>query len=335
MDDSLPALVTVERIHTLRLPRAFGRTRGSLEIWDAAKIGADLSRCGRTGSPTRVIETFENPRGLRTCTFIKSDQASALIERKRRERPEGKPGDRPAAEASEQKTITAGKLPEAWVVGAGELEEKAASIAERVRVLERDDPRIIAGRIEAGKPGLVLWPADWWGRWAAPQAAAVLGAGLCADCTALQTDGKDIWFFRPAWGGNLIGKIRCGTVPAMATMRLKGAPNGSLIISMGLGMLGLESQVAACAGRLNAELGASRSAVDAGMAPYEAQVGLTGRMVSPGVYLALGISGALAHTCAIEGSGCVIAVNTDNGARIFEYADYGIVAEGREVLSVL
>ena len=64
-----------------------------------------------------------------------------------------------------------------------------------------------------------------------------------------------------------------------------------------------------------------------GLMPYSAQIGLTGKTVSPKVYVAIGISGAVHHTCAIEGSDTVIAINPDKDARIFEYADYGIIAE--------
>jgi electron transfer flavoprotein alpha subunit len=79
--------------------------------------------------------------------------------------------------------------------------------------------------------------------------------------------------------------------------------------------------------RLNAQLGASRGLVDMNAVPYDLQIGLTGKTVSPKVYIAIGISGAVHHTCAIEGSNTVIAINPDKNARIFEYADYGIVAE--------
>jgi electron transfer flavoprotein alpha subunit len=279
-----------------------------------------------------VLETFENQQGRRRCTFINPAGLPALIREKRRAGcfPKGPEGRQALKEE------TAGpRLPEAWVVGGGELEEIASGIAEKTLTLEWMDTRRMAEQIKREKPRVVLWPADWRGRREAARIAALLGAGLCADCISLQTDGRDLFFYRPAWGGNLIGKIRCKTVPAMATVRLRDITEGSLMVSMGMGMRGLEEEVAACARRLDAELGASRPAVDAGMAPYETQVGLTGRMVSPGVYLSLGISGAAAHTCAIEGAGCVIAVNTDGKARIFEYADYGVVAGGREALAVL
>lgn len=321
--EKLPALVTLERIHTLRLPRALGQKTGSFVTWDAAALGADPARCGLTGSPTRVIETFENRRGRRQCLSVKPDQLPLLIAEKRKT-------NRKKVQPQE----SGQKLSGVWVVGDRGLADIAAGIAEKVTIIERADPVRIADRAKAEHPPVILWPADWWGRQAAPQAAVILGTGLCADCTALETDGETLFFYRPAWGGSLMGKIRCNTAPLMATVRL-GSSSGDVILSMGLGMRGFEKEVALCAKRIGADLGASRSAVDAGMAPYEAQVGLTGRTVSPRVYLSLGISGALAHTCAIEGAGCVIAVNTDEHARIFEYADYRVLAKGCEVLSYL
>lgn len=79
--------------------------------------------------------------------------------------------------------------------------------------------------------------------------------------------------------------------------------------------------------RLSAEICATRSVVDVGGAPYEAQVGLTGRTVSPRVYIAVGVSGAVQHTSSISGSGTVIAINPDKNAMIFDYSDYGIIKE--------
>jgi electron transfer flavoprotein alpha subunit len=66
--------------------------------------------------------------------------------------------------------------------------------------------------------------------------------------------------------------------------------------------------------------------------PYSAQVGLTGKRVSPKVYLALGVSGAVQHTCAISGAKFIIAVNKDKDARIFDYADYGVIADIKDLI---
>ena len=78
-------------------------------------------------------------------------------------------------------------------------------------------------------------------------------------------------------------------------------------------------------------MAASRGMVDTGKAPYEHQVGLTGKKVSPKVYVALGISGAAHHTVGCEGAKYVIAVNSDKDARIFDYADFGVLADIDEI----
>ena len=67
--------------------------------------------------------------------------------------------------------------------------------------------------------------------------------------------------------------------------------------------------------------------MDSNKAPYERQIGLTGKIVSPKIYIAIGISGAAHHTCGFEGAGTVIAINPDKEAKIFDFADYGILDE--------
>ena len=79
-------------------------------------------------------------------------------------------------------------------------------------------------------------------------------------------------------------------------------------------------------------MAATRKMVDKDYLPYDIQVGLTGKAVNPDVYIAFGISGAIHHIAGIRQSGTVIAVNSDKDSPIFKYADYGIVADVREVL---
>lgn len=307
----LPSLITVERGYVLRFPSIFSKV-GDVRIVDNSVLGCDSSRCGLQGSPTRVLKVFENERGKRKCSFITMQELFPLVKKLM------------AAEHNEEKREYIGKkLKSVWSVGE-EVAEKAKEIAEEVIVVEKTSPEKIAERAKKEKPDVILWNADLWGRKNAPIVAAMLDTGLCADCTMLETDGKNLIMYRPAKSGNITAKIKCMKKPQMATVRTRAA-SSDIIVSGGKGASDRIEKLYELAEKLGAEIGASRGLVDTDKMTYDKQIGLTGKTVSPKIYIAIGISGAIQHTCALEGADTIIAINPDRNARIFEYADYGIV----------
>ena len=221
----------------------------------------------------------------------------------------------------------------------------------------------------------VLAPATVKMRNLMPMLAWELNAGLTADCTELTEKDGCILQTRPAFGNSLVATIKTLSPVQMATVRpgtfpplphpcpqaqvvtetvelplskiticksqtnCDSAPlsQAQLIIAGGLGVGSKEGfeKLERLAKTFGGAVAASRNAVDAGFAPYNYQVGMTGITVAPKIYIAVGISGAVQHLAGMSGSEKVIAINKDPKAPIFDYADYGIVADWDTVIAKL
>ena len=339
-----PALITVERMNHLRLPSIRSK-RGMVIKWKAEDLGADTDRCGFKGSPTRVLSSFQNEEGKRKCKFIDVSQLADVI--------------REGLEKENQRLKPTQKskelLTKVWIVGEAPR-SFAESISEDITVIHKEDfmndgdscrdfaERFVA-YVRENQPEVILWGSDAWSKAAAPQVAALLQTGLCADCTALETDGEKLFMYRPAFSGNIVAKIACMTKPQMATVRTLESGGADVVCALGKGAKNVVRDIQTLVQQKNEkaekektprwDIAASRLAVDAEMLPYERQVGITGKSVNPAVYLAIGISGAVHHIAGMKQSGMVIAVNPDRKAPIFDYADYGIVGTAEEVTAYL
>lgn len=209
----------------------------------------------------------------------------------------------------------------------------------------------LAGRILELRPSVVLTGATPYGKAAAAWAAARVKAGLTADLFDFYMDGAGVLHqFRSAYGGSLTAEIVCvNDGIQMATVRPSlyafprketenrkkrsgwGLAGADIVVAGGLGLGRDGFQVLKrLAELLGGAVGATRAAVDAGLAPFEAQIGQSGHFVRPKLYLAFGISGAVQHLAGMKESKTIVAINSNPKAPIFEYADFGVTGDGAE-----
>jgi electron transfer flavoprotein alpha subunit len=307
-------IYTFEKIYTLRFPSIFSKV-GDVEVWDNSLLQIPREYCGQLGSPTRVIKSYESLVGRRSCRFVDFIHFDDIIK----------------TALLKQKTETfqesEEKLDEAYYVG--NVKGWAQRIAKKVVALCVEEKTVeqIADELRSKNVKTVLFEDSEKLKILAARIAVLTGAGLCADCVSFRVKNNKLIMTRPALGGNITADIVNDNEMAFATARTAKKGDGDILFSVGKGGIAHLDIIKALAKKYGAKLCCSRVVADSGVLPYEMQVGLTGKTVNPKVYVAFGVSGAVQHTCAISGAGTVIAVNLDKEARIFDYADYGILSD--------
>ncbi|MFT6343737.1 MAG: electron transfer flavoprotein alpha subunit [Paraglaciecola sp.] len=238
-------------------------------------------------------------------------------------------------------------------------QQMAENIAELVTELGKQASHVLAAATTTGKNFM-------------PRVAALLDVAQISDI--IKVESADT-FLRPIYAGNAIATVQSSDNVKVITVRTaafdaSGENNSApieacavvktldksvyvsaelteserpeltaadVIISGGRGMQNGENfkLLDGIADKLGAAMGASRAAVDAGFVPNDMQVGQTGKIVAPNLYIAVGISGAIQHLAGMKDSKVIVAINKDEEAPIFQVADYGLVGDLFELLPEL
>ena len=232
---------------------------------------------------------------------------------------------------------------------------------------------ILSGLIQSADPQVIILGASAQGKDLAGRLAARLDAGVAMDCTAIKLENGSLTYTRPMFGGKIVADVEIEGVPQIVAVRpnvmditeaakdstiekpavdvgeIKTAvidkkmetgdkielTEADIIVSGGRGTGGDYAVIEALAAELGAAVGASRSAVDEGWRPHSDQVGQTGKTVSPTLYVACGISGAIQHLAGMSTSKYIVAINKDEEAPIFSKADFGITGDLFDVVPAI
>ncbi len=239
--------------------------------------------------------------------------------------------------------------------------------------VEEDVAGAVADWTRTEQPWAILAGSTASGREIAARVAAAVGAGLTGDAVDLEVVNGRLVAWKPAFGGLLVAEITATSPVQMATLRAGVLPRprprvhtaevssiaanrrnrvavhsrrqedslerlgeAGTVIGVGAGVASDElSLLAPLQDLLRAEIGCTRKVTDQGWLPHSSQIGITGRSISPRLYVAIGTSGKFNHMAGVRSAGTVLAINPDRTAPVWDHADIGIVADWRDCIGML
>jgi electron transfer flavoprotein alpha subunit len=231
-----------------------------------------------------------------------------------------------------------------WLLLGDKLDSLATDAVRYAPVLVVDSPaikqplaeplaRVIASVVRERKFDLVCAAASTFAKDCLPRAAALLGGAMASDVMRHELVEGRLELDSPRFAGAVTATLRLIGSPQIVTVRASAypaAPAAAFVVSGGRALKNsgdYERLVGGLADALGGATGSSRALVDAGITPNELQVGQTGKIVAPEVYIALGISGAVQHLAGMKNSRTIVAINSDPEAPIFDVADIGMVGD--------
>ncbi len=230
----------------------------------------------------------------------------------------------------------------------------------------------VAWAVDA-EPWAILAPSTAWGREVAGRSAAALGTGLTGDAVDLEREGDELIAWKPAFGGQIVAAIHCSTRPQMATVRpgvlprrpprtasatheSRVAATNSVVevlartrdddmdvLAEAQAVIGVGQAVDPAdyplvdqlATSLGAQVAATRKVTDQGWLPRARQLGITGRSISPRLFVSIGASGKFNHMVGVRTAGTIVVINPDPDAPAHAAADVSILGDYRDVIPLM
>jgi electron transfer flavoprotein alpha subunit len=232
---------------------------------------------------------------------------------------------------------------------------------------DEDVARAVARWARTAGPWAIIAGSTSYGREIASRVAATVGAGLTGDAVDLEVVGDRLVAWKPAFGGQLVAAITATSPLQMATVRagvlsrplpreraaevsevtieprrrvevllrrredsLEGLGEAEAVIGVGAGIDSTDfPHLEELRRLLGAEIGCTRKITDKGGMPHARQIGITGRSISPRLFVAVGTSGKFNHMAGVRTAGTILAINPDPDAPVWNYADVGVVGSNR------